>query len=129
MKIDVDPVFTSSRMWEKAIPQYNLGYNLHEDYFAKLNSKIGLVLSGNTALASPSATALEFKTRRRKDIEFNLNCPIFELYYNLNKTNMDSILQTSFAPHRELTPRFCSLKLKLNHTLKLQEFLTPFLNL
>ncbi|MBK6679372.1 MAG: protoporphyrinogen oxidase [Ignavibacteriales bacterium] len=48
MKIDVDPVFTSSRMWEKAIPQYNLGYNLHEDYFTKIElENPGLVLSGN----------------------------------------------------------------------------------
>ena len=48
MGINADPVYTSERFWEKAIPQYNLGYIEHErffDDFEKRNS--GLFISGN----------------------------------------------------------------------------------
>jgi protoporphyrinogen/coproporphyrinogen III oxidase len=48
MGITADPIFTSERFWEKAIPQYNLGYIEHErffDDFEKRNS--GLFISGN----------------------------------------------------------------------------------
>lgn len=48
MKISGKPVFQSERYWEKAIPQYNLGYIEHErafDQFEKQNP--GLFLSGN----------------------------------------------------------------------------------
>ncbi len=48
MKIDGEPLHKRSVLWEKAIPQYNLGYNRHEEYFEKTESdNPGLVLSGN----------------------------------------------------------------------------------
>ncbi len=48
MKIDGDPLFNKSVKWEKAIPQYNLGYNKHEEYFDKVeNENPGLFFSGN----------------------------------------------------------------------------------
>lgn len=48
MGITADPIFNAERFWEKAIPQYNLGYIEHErffDDFEKRNS--GLFISGN----------------------------------------------------------------------------------
>jgi len=48
MKISAEPVLTAKRFWPKAIPQYNLGYVEHEnffDHFEKDNS--GIVLGGN----------------------------------------------------------------------------------
>jgi len=48
MKISAEPVLTAKRFWPKAIPQYNLGYVEHEnffDHFEKDNK--GIVLSGN----------------------------------------------------------------------------------
>jgi oxygen-dependent protoporphyrinogen oxidase len=48
MKIDGTPVHTSKRFWAKAIPQYNIGYVEHEnffDHFEKDNK--GIFLSGN----------------------------------------------------------------------------------
>jgi oxygen-dependent protoporphyrinogen oxidase len=48
MRIRSEPVFLSSRFWEKAIPQYNIGYIEHEKYiddFEKINP--GIVISGN----------------------------------------------------------------------------------
>ena len=48
MGITSDPIFTSERFWEKAIPQYNLGYVEHErffDDFEKRNPRI--LISGN----------------------------------------------------------------------------------
>ena len=48
MAIDADPVFVHERMWEKAIPQYTLGYIEHERYFQRFeNNHSGLLLSGN----------------------------------------------------------------------------------
>lgn len=48
MKIDGEPVFRKSVMWERAIPQYNLGYNKHEEYFDLTEKENpGLFLSGN----------------------------------------------------------------------------------
>ena len=48
MKISAEPVLTAKRFWPKAIPQYNLGYVEHEnffDHFEKDNK--GIILSGN----------------------------------------------------------------------------------
>jgi oxygen-dependent protoporphyrinogen oxidase len=48
MKINAEPVMISKRFWPKAIPQYNLGYVEHEnffDHFEKDNK--GIFLSGN----------------------------------------------------------------------------------
>lgn len=48
MKIGAEPVSISKRFWPKAIPQYNLGYVEHEnffDHFEKDNK--GIILSGN----------------------------------------------------------------------------------
>jgi oxygen-dependent protoporphyrinogen oxidase len=48
MNISAEPVLTTKRFWPKAIPQYNLGYVEHEnffDHFEKDNK--GLILSGN----------------------------------------------------------------------------------
>jgi oxygen-dependent protoporphyrinogen oxidase len=48
MKISAEPVLITKRFWPKAIPQYNLGYVEHEnffDHFEKDNK--GLILGGN----------------------------------------------------------------------------------
>jgi len=48
MNISAEPVSISKRLWPKAIPQYNLGYVEHEnffDHFEKDNN--GIVLGGN----------------------------------------------------------------------------------
>ncbi|MBE0551452.1 MAG: protoporphyrinogen oxidase [Ignavibacterium sp.] len=48
MGITSDPIFTSERFWEKAIPQYNLGYVEHERFFDDFeNRNPGLFISGN----------------------------------------------------------------------------------
>ncbi len=48
MDIKAEPIFTSTRFWNKAIPQYNIGYIEHENYFAEFEKKnSGLLLSGN----------------------------------------------------------------------------------
>jgi len=48
MGITSDPVFTSERFWEKAIPQYNLGYIEHERFFDDFEKRNpGLFISGN----------------------------------------------------------------------------------
>jgi oxygen-dependent protoporphyrinogen oxidase len=48
MRINSDPVFVRSQLWQKAIPQYNLGYIEHENYFDKFEKDHpGLFLSGN----------------------------------------------------------------------------------
>ena len=48
MKISAEPVFLSKRFWQKAIPQYNLGYVEHENFFDHFekNNK-GIILGGN----------------------------------------------------------------------------------
>jgi len=48
MKISAEPILITKRFWPKAIPQYNLGYVEHEnffDHFEKDNK--GIVLGGN----------------------------------------------------------------------------------
>lgn len=48
MKISAEPILISKRLWPKAIPQYNLGYVEHEnffDHFEKDNK--GIILGGN----------------------------------------------------------------------------------
>ena len=48
MKISAEPVLIAKRFWPKAIPQYNLGYVEHEnffDHFEKDNK--GIILGGN----------------------------------------------------------------------------------
>jgi protoporphyrinogen/coproporphyrinogen III oxidase len=48
MAIKEAPVFVHDRIWEKAIPQYTLGYIEHERYFQQFESNhSGLFLSGN----------------------------------------------------------------------------------
>ncbi len=48
MKINDKPVYTSTRLWEKAIPQYKLGYVEHENYFDHFEKENkGIVISGN----------------------------------------------------------------------------------
>ncbi len=48
MKISGNPIYIASRFWSKAIPQYNLGYIEHENYFDEFEKKNpGLILSGN----------------------------------------------------------------------------------
>lgn len=48
MKISAEPVLISKRLWSKAIPQYNLGYVEHENFFDHFekNNK-GIILGGN----------------------------------------------------------------------------------
>jgi len=48
MAITGAPIFKSERFWEKAIPQYNLGYIEHERYFDDFEKRNpGLFISGN----------------------------------------------------------------------------------
>jgi oxygen-dependent protoporphyrinogen oxidase len=48
MGITSDPIFSSERFWEKAIPQYNLGYIEHERFFDDFEKRNpGLFISGN----------------------------------------------------------------------------------
>lgn len=48
MGISSDPVFSSERFWEKAIPQYNLGYIEHERFFDEFEKRNpGIFISGN----------------------------------------------------------------------------------
>jgi len=48
MKISSEPILLKKRLWNKAIPQYNLGYIEHEKYFEKFeSSNRGIFLSGN----------------------------------------------------------------------------------
>ena len=48
MKITGDPTFFDYRYWNKAIPQYNVGYIEHERYFAEFEkNNPGIFLSGN----------------------------------------------------------------------------------
>ncbi|MBZ0200475.1 MAG: protoporphyrinogen oxidase, partial [Ignavibacteriaceae bacterium] len=48
MNIKCEPIFSSSRYWSKAIPQYNLGYIEHERYFEEFEkNNPGIILSGN----------------------------------------------------------------------------------
>ncbi len=48
MGITSNPVFSSERFWEKAIPQYNLGYVEHERFFDDFEKRNpGLFISGN----------------------------------------------------------------------------------
>jgi oxygen-dependent protoporphyrinogen oxidase len=48
MGISAKPILTSERFWEKAIPQYNLGYIEHEKFFDDFEKKNpGLFISGN----------------------------------------------------------------------------------
>lgn len=48
MKINADPIYSSYKFWPKAIPQYNIGYVEHENYFDGFEKKFpGIILSGN----------------------------------------------------------------------------------
>jgi len=48
MKISSEPIFESQRFWQKAIPQYNIGYIEHENYFDEFEKKFsGIILGGN----------------------------------------------------------------------------------
>lgn len=48
MKINSKPVYISTRLWEKAIPQYKLGYVEHENYFDHFEKENkGIIISGN----------------------------------------------------------------------------------
>lgn len=48
MGITAEPVYSSERFWEKAIPQYNLGYVEHERFFDEFEKRNpGLFISGN----------------------------------------------------------------------------------
>lgn len=48
MKIKAKPEFCTTKLWDHAIPQYNVGYIEHENYFEKFEKvNPGLFLSGN----------------------------------------------------------------------------------
>lgn len=48
MKINSDPVFLTSKFWDKAIPQYNIGYIEHEKAFEEFEKNFpGFILTGN----------------------------------------------------------------------------------
>ena len=48
MKISAEPVLITKRFWSKAIPQYNLGYVEHENFFDHFEKDSrGLIFSGN----------------------------------------------------------------------------------
>ncbi len=48
MHINKKPVYHSYKFWQNAIPQYNIGYIEHENYFDEFEKKNpGIILSGN----------------------------------------------------------------------------------
>ncbi|MDR3668955.1 MAG: protoporphyrinogen oxidase [Ignavibacteriaceae bacterium] len=48
MRIVGEPIYLTYKFWPKAIPQYNLGYIEHENYFDKFEKdNPGILLSGN----------------------------------------------------------------------------------
>jgi len=48
MKINGEPIIVEHKFWNKAIPQYNIGYIEHENYFDKFEKdNPGIILSGN----------------------------------------------------------------------------------
>jgi len=48
MKIKGEPIHLAKRFWEKAIPQYTIGYVEHENYFDHFEKdNKGIILSGN----------------------------------------------------------------------------------
>lgn len=48
MKIFGEPIFSSYKFWPKAIPQYEIGYVEHENYFDEFEKRFpGIILSGN----------------------------------------------------------------------------------
>lgn len=48
MKISAEPIYESYRYWSKAIPQYNIGYIEHENYFDEFEKRNrGIILGGN----------------------------------------------------------------------------------
>jgi len=48
MKISSDPIFITEKLWQHAIPQYNIGYHEYENYFQQFEKEHpGLFLSGN----------------------------------------------------------------------------------
>lgn len=48
MKISGQPFYSSSRFWERAIPQYNIGYIEHEKFFDEFEKENpGLFIGGN----------------------------------------------------------------------------------
>lgn len=48
MMISDNPIFIKEHLWHKAIPQYNLGYIEHENYFDKFEMENpGLIIGGN----------------------------------------------------------------------------------
>lgn len=48
MNIYSEPISTQYRVWEKAIPQYNIGYIEYENYFEKFEKRFpGIFLGGN----------------------------------------------------------------------------------
>ena len=48
MKIKSNPVYKAKKLWQKAIPQYKLGYVEHENYFDHFEKdNKGIILSGN----------------------------------------------------------------------------------
>ncbi|GAB4144053.1 MAG: protoporphyrinogen oxidase [Ignavibacteriales bacterium] len=48
MKIIGEPIIAEYKLWDKAIPQYNIGYIEHENYFDKFEKEHkGIILSGN----------------------------------------------------------------------------------
>jgi len=48
MKITAQPTYESYRYWSKAIPQYNIGYIEHENYFDEFEKRNkGIILGGN----------------------------------------------------------------------------------
>lgn len=47
-KVSGDPIFMKERIWQKAIPQYNIGYIEHENYFDKFEKENpGIFIGGN----------------------------------------------------------------------------------
>jgi protoporphyrinogen/coproporphyrinogen III oxidase len=48
MNIQGEPIFTTNKFWSRAIPQYNIGYIEHENYFELFeNQNKGIILGGN----------------------------------------------------------------------------------
>ena len=48
MQISGEPDFIKSKFWQNAIPQYNIGYIEHENYFNEFEkNNSGIILGGN----------------------------------------------------------------------------------
>jgi oxygen-dependent protoporphyrinogen oxidase len=74
MMINSEPVFISYKYWNKAIPQYNLGYIEHDKYFDKFEKmNPGIILSGNYRGGISIGDCIKSAGLVTNKVMFNLN--------------------------------------------------------